>query len=112
MNENEHLLTTLAEECSEVIQECAALQSSAARLAQSCSKANRFGSNNGYPDRDTTNAQDIAKELQELIAVAEMLEERLVIKPLPHTEKLAIRANKVKAVKHWMKHAENNGTLS
>lgn len=70
MNRIEHLLTCLAEEAAEV--------------AQAATKALRFGLDDGYPGSGRTNAQDIAKELNDLIAVAELLEECGAL-PRPHT---------------------------
>lgn len=61
MNIKEHLLTVLAEECSEV------------QLA--VSKTLRFGADDGRPGSDVTNAQDIEKEFIEAMAVRDMLKE-------------------------------------
>jgi NTP pyrophosphatase (non-canonical NTP hydrolase) len=64
-NRKEHLLIVLAEECAEITKEV--------------SKSIRFGLNNKY-DRNSdpnvaTNAQKIIDELNDLIAVVEMLSE-------------------------------------
>lgn len=83
-----------------------------ARLIQSVSEANRFGLIDGYPDRDTTNAQDIAKEAQELIAVCEMLEEEGCIPQLSVEEKRSIRTAKKARIVKWMEHAKSQNALS
>lgn len=70
MTKQEHLLTCLAEECAEV--------------QQAVAKALRFGLTDGYPNTDRTNAGDIARELADLVAVAEMLEESGAV-PRSHT---------------------------
>lgn len=66
MTRTEYLLACLAEECSEV--------------AKAAMKAQRFGVADGYPGTDRTNGGDIAKELNELLAIVEMLRE---ICPIP-----------------------------
>lgn len=111
MNKQEHLLSTLAEEASEVLLELELIKP-VARLIQSVSKANRFGLTDGYPDRDTTNAQDMAKEVQELIAVYEMLEDEGCIPTLTDEEKQLIRKTKKERVMLWMGHAKERGALT
>ena len=58
MTRTEYLLACLAEECSEV--------------AKAAMKAQRFGVADGYPGTDRTNGGDIAKELNELLAIVEV----------------------------------------
>ena len=70
MNRQEHLLTILGEECSELnIEIC--------KLHQEICKALRFGV---YEQRDspTSNAQRIFKEYNDLIAIVEMVNESAV----------------------------------
>src|SRR4051812_44414709 len=64
MNETEHLLTCLLEECSEVIKDC--------------SKSLRFGldDRNVLDPSGPTNRERIVAELNDLVAVVELLEER------------------------------------
>ena len=50
MNHSEHMLTCVAEECSEVAQ-------ISLRLAQAANKALRFGLHDGYPDTETNEPQ-------------------------------------------------------
>jgi hypothetical protein len=56
MNRDEHLLTTLAEECAEV--------------AQRVSKGLRFGMSEVQPGQSLTNAQRITAELKDVWAMA------------------------------------------
>jgi len=63
MNYRDHLLVILMEESAEV--------------TQTCSKALRFGLNDGYPGSGTTNLDDLRTELSQLVAVVNMLEEDL-----------------------------------
>lgn len=94
MNRTEHLLAILAEEASEV--------------GLAVGKALRFGLNDGYPGAASTNADDIARELNELFAVAEMLEECGALpKRAIHQD---IDAKKERVAK-WMEYAEQRGTL-
>lgn len=69
MNESEHLLCCLAEECAEV--------------AQRVSKALRFGLDEVQPGQSLTNAERIVGELVDLNAVVVMLVTRMTIPPLP-----------------------------
>lgn len=61
MNRLEHLLQILQEECAEVI--------------QAASKAQRFGLDDGYPQTTRTNREDIGKELAQVRAMVEMIED-------------------------------------
>lgn len=95
MNRKEHLLTCLAEECAEV--------------AQACCKALRFGIDDKGPGHTLTNAQYISREVNDVIALVEMLEEEgLLPRPSSFTE---IEAKKAK-VALFMEYAEQRGTLT
>lgn len=59
MTREEHLLTILAEECSEV--------------AQRCSKALRFGLDEVQPGQTLNNCERINQELSDLMTVVHML---------------------------------------
>ena len=97
MTKSEHLLTCLSEECAEVI--------------QAVSKALRFGlceSCIGYAD-GLSNVEAIVKELHDVIAVVEMLEdEKIIEKPI---NKSMLEAKKAK-VRKMMEHARRNGAMS
>lgn len=93
MNRKEHLLIKLSEECNE--------------LGKAVSKSLLFGLDDGYPESDRTNAQDIKDELNDLFAVAEMLcSEGLDLK----LDNEKIKAKKVK-VERWMKYAQERKIL-
>jgi dihydroorotase len=97
MNSVEHLLTCLAEECSEVQKEI--------------SKSLRFGLDDSYPGTNTTNVENIVNECIDMIAVIELLEEQGVIKKvnIDYRDK-CIRLKKEKVLK-YMEYARNKGTL-
>jgi NTP pyrophosphatase (non-canonical NTP hydrolase) len=81
MTRQEHLLIRLAEECSEVIKEI--------------SKSLIFGLDNHYPMGAETNSQKIMDELNDLIAVADMLKEDGAIGPFINQEKILAKKKKV-----------------
>jgi NTP pyrophosphatase (non-canonical NTP hydrolase) len=97
MNQTEHLLTCLMEECAEV--------------AQRASKALRFGVTETQPGQSSTNAQRIEYELCDLIAVAEMLRDAGVIDLRPDYDCKAKELKKEK-VRKFMKYAQECGTLA
>jgi NTP pyrophosphatase (non-canonical NTP hydrolase) len=94
MNVEEHLLICLAEECAEV--------------AQACSKALRFGLADQWPERgDITNAENIARELEDLFGVVRMLYARGMIRDCDNARTLA----KSRKVANYMAYARARGTL-
>jgi NTP pyrophosphatase (non-canonical NTP hydrolase) len=96
MNITEHLLSCLAEECAEV--------------SQACSKALRFGLDDKGPNHALTNAEYIAHELSDVLAVLELLvEDAGVAIPNPYND-AAIAAKKAK-VRKYMQYAIKRGTL-
>lgn len=96
MNEIEHLLVCLMEECAEV-QKCA-------------SKALRFGLQDVKPGGELTNAMDLEIELTDLQAIVEMLVSREVIS-LP-AQSLALLRIKKSKVHQYMDYARERGTLN
>lgn len=92
MNDTEHLLVCLAEECAEI--------------QQAVAKSLRFGLEDNY--KETTPAQDIAREICDLIAVVELLEEAGVIEKTGTTQAIA---KKKARVRHYMEYAREHGTL-
>ena len=96
MNRTEHLLTCLAEECAEV--------------QQAVAKALRFGLDDGYPGTTRTNADDIAKELNDVLAVAALLQEEGVNLFGMFNKQHTIE--KQAKVQHYMEYAEQRGTLT
>ena len=95
MNITEHLLTCLTEECAEV--------------QKAVSKALRFGLEDGYPGGDTTNAQDIAKEVIHLMAVIDMLKEQGIIAQLKG--EASIYDSKRNRVLEYIDYARSTGAL-
>ena len=95
MNTTEHLLTCLAEECSEV--------------QKAVSKALRFGLQDGYPGGNTTNAQDIAKEVTHLMAVIDILREHCIIEQPKGAE--LVYGSKRARVLEYMDYARSTGAL-
>lgn len=94
MNRTEHLLSCLAEECTEV--------------GQRVSKALRFGLAEVQPGQPLSNAERIAGELVDLLAVVGMLENEGIIE-VPR-DQVAINRKKDK-VRKFMAYAEQCGAL-
>ena len=95
MNSKEHLLTCIIEE--------------AAEIQQAATKALRFGLEDGYPGTDRTNADDLCKEINDLVAVVELAEESGIITK-KHT--LIDIEQKKARVKEWMEYAIETGALT
>lgn len=96
MNRIEHLLTCISEECAEV--------------QQAVAKAQRFGLDDGYPGTDRTNRGDLEKEITDLFAVLEMLEDEGVLQ-VTSSRRKEIDLKKAK-VCEFMRYAERRGTLT
>lgn len=94
MNKSEHLLACLAEECAEV--------------GQAVGKALRFGLNDKAPSHVLTNAEYIANELGDVVALVEMLQELGLI---PALDGMHMECKKER-VKHFMEYAEQRGALT
>jgi NTP pyrophosphatase (non-canonical NTP hydrolase) len=95
MNSTEHLLTCLAEECAEV--------------GQRVSKALRFGLEEIQPGQSFTNAQRIAQEFHDVLAVIEMLEDIGVLDRSGDVHAIERKKSKVLA---YMDYARDCGTLA
>jgi NTP pyrophosphatase (non-canonical NTP hydrolase) len=93
INETDHLLACLAEECAEVSQRVA--------------KALRFGVNEVQPEQGLTNAERIVDELADLLAIVAMLQERDII---GRWKIAAVEAKKSKVL-HFMKYAASIGAM-
>lgn len=95
MELKEYYFTCLNEEAGEVIQ-------------ASC-KCQRFGEQDGYPNTERTNISDLTKEINDVLAIVELLkEEGVVFDGLYSREQ--IEAKKVR-VKKWLQHSIKMGTL-
>lgn len=95
MNTKEHLLVCLAEEC--------------AKIQQAVSKALRFGLDDGHPGAETTNAQDIAREYVDLVAVVDLCVEHWIIGQ-PGDSKAMYDAKRAR-VKKFMGYMRERGVL-
>lgn len=93
MTRKEHLLVKLMEESSEIV--------------KAVSKVLLFGLEDGYPELDTTNEEDINNEFNDLLAVVQMLNsEGLNI----YSDNTKISAKKVK-VEQWILYAKQRKIL-
>jgi len=95
MNKQEHYLTCLAEECNEV--------------AQRVSKALRFGLAEVQDGQGLNNAERISVELNDLLAVAEILHEMGVIPAYQPT--VADRQAKFMRIEKFMPIGRKHGAL-
>ena len=96
MNNRQHLLVCLAEECAEA--------------QQAVSKALRFGLQDGYPGTTRTTCGDIACEINHLLAVVEMLQDAGALLHNNIPNRSCIENKKIK-VQKFMEYAKNHGTL-
>jgi hypothetical protein len=98
LDNTEHLLICLAEECAEISEQCS-------QLAVRISKALRFGLDETQPGQVFTNAQRISSELADLLALAEILEGAGII-TRPQVE------GKKEKLRRFMDYAEQCGALT
>ena len=94
MNREEHLLTVLMEECSEVQKDIC--------------KSLRFGLSDAYKENKPLNRENITTELTDLIAVAQMLVEEGFIDDFMSKEEIN---NKKLKVEKFLKYSESVGKL-
>jgi oligoribonuclease NrnB/cAMP/cGMP phosphodiesterase (DHH superfamily) len=94
MTRQEHLLTCLSEECSEVI--------------KNVSKALRFGLDDQYLHLGTTNRILIYHEVNDILAIVEMLkDEGIVI-----IKDQSLIDSKIERVESFIKYAKEHGTIT
>lgn len=107
MNKQEHLLTILGEECSE--------------LHQDICKALRFGMNDTPPNGKLDNTQLMFKEFNDILAMAEMINEYVTTKPwdgVTYTSKgILYRDDKMvedkkTKVEKYLEYSRSKGTLT
>lgn len=94
MNRKEHLLTIMAEECSEV----------AVRI----SKALRFGLNEVQQGQPLTNSERIVREMEDLIGVYQMLQAEHKLPPIAQH----MCDQKKKNIERYLGYSKVVGTLS
>lgn len=94
MNRNEHLLTIIGEECSEI--------------HKATSKALRFGMQDIAPGKTETNETKILQEFNDLVAVMEMFFETPIQNIISRSEV----ANKKLKVQEFFNYSTAKGTLS
>jgi NTP pyrophosphatase (non-canonical NTP hydrolase) len=98
MNRREHLLTCLAEECTEV--------------GQRVTKALRFGLDEVQTGQDLTNRQRIAEEYRDLVAVAAILvEEGILAVHEMAVDQKAVDAKRAR-IERFMEISRREGVLS
>jgi hypothetical protein len=95
MTQNEHILLLLSEECDEV--------------SQRVIKALRFGLDEVQPEQPLNNTERIVYELNDLMAVIELLQEINAL-PLNLFNRETIQAKKKKVVK-YLDYAISQGTI-
>ena len=98
MNKTEHLLVCLMEECAEI--------------QKSTAKALRFGLDDHAPDSESTNAEDIAIEIHDLLAVIEMLKEENIIPEACLQDSKSMIEKKKEKINKYMEYAVTRGTLT
>jgi NTP pyrophosphatase (non-canonical NTP hydrolase) len=96
MNRTEHMLTVLAEECSEV--------------AKETSKCLRFGPMEVFADIGISNAQRVKREFNDVLAMIEMLQAAGVL-PLEMRDDQMIQNKKLKFEK-ILEYSQECGTLN
>lgn len=96
MTKLDHYFTCLSEEAAEII--------------QATSKCLRFGEKDGYPNTNRTNITDLTNEINDVLAVVELLSENGIFFEGLFDRK-AIDAKKER-VKKWLLHSEKMGRLS
>lgn len=97
MNRSEYLLTCLMEEAAEV--------------QQACAKALRFGLEDNAPMSLESNADKIANEYVDMIAIIYMLVDEDVVEGFVDKEILKRIDVKKNKVKKWMKYSKQKGML-
>lgn len=108
MNDLEHKLTCLGEECTEVAICANELAISANLVAQRVSKALRFGLEDVQVEQAYTNGQRLISELNDLMGAVELLIEKGVVEWSVDRE--AVEAKKER-IKKYLAYSKECGTL-
>lgn len=99
MNRREHIMTCIAEECSEI--------------QKIITKSLRFGLHDFPPGKERTNLQHLREEVIDLIGTLAMLESEDGVEIFFEPKEAEIRiGEKIQKVERYMKYAERQGTLN
>jgi NTP pyrophosphatase (non-canonical NTP hydrolase) len=71
------------------------LQEEAAEVIQAVNKIRRFGESSKHPERDTTNKQDFANELEDFLAILAALEYCKYLDLVPHQQNILHKTHKL-----------------
>jgi len=71
------------------------LQEEAAEVIQAVNKIRRFGEHNKHPERQTTNKQDLANELEDFLAILAALEYCKYLDLVPHQQNILQKTHKL-----------------
>lgn len=82
-----------------------------AEVQQSVSKALRFGLDDGYTSRDTTNGEDIVIEFAEAIAIMNLLHDT-GLKEFTKGQIADIKSKKYSRVQEWLEYSRQKGILN
>lgn len=96
MTTTEHLISCLGEE--------------GAEIAQDCSKINRFGIDDRYPQGGDSNQEKLVNELNDLLGVAQILVRMEVIPSDWQSE--SKQSSKRAKVLNYMQYARERGTIT
>ena len=96
MNKSEYLLTCIIEECSEI--------------QKAISKTLRFGAEDGYPGKRTTNTEDIINEINDLFGAIHLAQDlKILPEELVDTTKIIKKKEKITK---YMEYSKKCGTLT
>jgi len=98
MNEEEHILSCLAEECNEI--------------GKNVSKALRFGLSDWGPGKSLNNAQAIRYEFLDLVAVMELLISRGILERTSEVDEGLAKQAKKEKVLQYIEVAKKLGTIT
>jgi NTP pyrophosphatase (non-canonical NTP hydrolase) len=71
------------------------LQEEAAEVIQAVNKIRRFGESSKHPDRNTTNKEDLANELEDFLAILAALEYCKYLDLVPHQQNILQKTHKL-----------------
>ena len=71
------------------------LQEEAAEVIQAVNKIRRFGETSKHPDRNTTNKEDLANELEDFLAILAALEYTKYLDLVPHQQNILHKTHKL-----------------